>query len=161
MYTTASKIVDQPGLQHLLASWRVLPVDIVFSNGCFDLVHLGHVDYLEKAAACGNRLIIGLNSDASVSRLKGPSRPLLDAYARARLLAALEFVDAVCIFEEDTPANLISLIQPDVLVKGSDYAIEDIVGAKEVLAKGGRVERIDFVEGYSTSKIVQQIRETP
>lgn len=161
MYRTASKIVDRIALQRLLASWRIAPVEIVFSNGCFDLLHLGHVDYLEKAAACGDKLVIGLNSDASVRRLKGLHRPLQDEQARARILAALEFVDAVVIFGEDTPADLISLVQPDVLVKGADYALEDIVGGREVLDRGGRVERIEFVEGHSTTSIVERIRQQP
>jgi len=132
---------------------------VVFTNGVFDLVHIGHITYMAKAAELGDKLIIGLNSDASVKRIKGPSRPVNDQANRAALLAALFFVDAVVVFEEDTPFNLISSLLPDILVKGADYAIENIVGAKEVIANGGEVKTINFVEGYSSTSIIKKIKE--
>ncbi|MDR1346609.1 MAG: D-glycero-beta-D-manno-heptose 1-phosphate adenylyltransferase [Bacteroidales bacterium] len=124
---------------------------MVFTNGCFDILHAGHVTCLAKARQLGDMLVVGLNSDASVRRLKGTSRPLNPEAARAQLLASLLFVDAVILFEEDTPLQLIEAIQPDILTKGSDYAIENIVGAKEVLARGGQVCTVELVKGYSTS----------
>jgi rfaE bifunctional protein nucleotidyltransferase chain/domain len=133
---------------------------VVFTNGCFDLLHLGHVDYLEKARALGDFLVIGLNTDDSVSRFKGPERPLQDQKSRARILAALQFVDLVVFFNEDTPLNLISELVPDILVKGSDYLAENIVGADVVKKAGGKVETIDFVPGYSTTRIVEKIKRT-
>ncbi len=131
--------------------------DVVFTNGCFDILHAGHIAYLEKARLLGNFLIVGLNSDESVSRLKGASRPINNERDRADVLSALEAVDAVIIFGEDTPKDLIEFLNPDILVKGSDYDIQDIVGASYVLANGGRVETIDFVHGKSTSRIIERI----
>ena len=130
----------------------------MFSNGCFDILHCGHVEYLAKAAAFGDVMIIGLNTDASVKRLKGPSRPVNDEYARAFVLAGLEFVSAVVLFDEDTPYNLIKKVQPDFLVKGSDYKPENIVGYDIVTAKGGKVVTVDLVEGYSTTKTIEKMR---
>ncbi|MDR1113437.1 MAG: D-glycero-beta-D-manno-heptose 1-phosphate adenylyltransferase [Bacteroidales bacterium] len=124
---------------------------VVFTNGCFDILHAGHVTCLAKARQLGDMLVVGLNSDASVQRLKGASRPANPEAARAQLLASLLFVDVVILFEEDTPLQLIEAIQPDILAKGSDYAIENIVGAKEVLARGGQVHTIKLVEGYASS----------
>lgn len=132
---------------------------IVFSNGCFDILHLGHVEYLCKASQEGEILILGLNSDASVKRLKGEARPINDQRARALVLSSLQCVDAVVIFEEDTPLNLIKRIEPDVLIKGGDYSIDTIVGAKEVLERGGKVKTIELVEGYSSSKIIEKSKE--
>lgn len=143
-------------LQARLHGWRLKNNKIVFTNGCFDILHLGHVDYLERARALGDKLIVGLNTDASVRRLKGPNRPVQDETARARVLAALLSVDAVVLFDEDTPLELITALMPDVLVKGKDYAIADIVGAKEVLAAGGRVEAVELVDGYSTTDILNR-----
>lgn len=132
---------------------------IVFTNGCFDILHKGHVDYLAKAADKGDILIVAVNSDDSVKRLgKSPSRPIQDENARAFLIAALESVSFVLIFNEDTPFEIISQLIPNVLVKGSDYVIENIVGADVVIKNGGKVETIDFIEGYSTSKIEQKIK---
>jgi len=159
MPSTTSKIVSLPQLLQLLTWWRNNGEEIVFTNGCFDLLHLGHVDYLERASLMGTKLIIGLNSDDSVRRLKGLSRPLLDEYARARLLAALECVAAVTIFTEDTPLELIKAVLPDVLAKGNDYTVEEVAGSKEVIEAGGRVELVPLVKGYSTSRIVQKIKE--
>src|SRR5690606_8770159 len=131
---------------------------IVFTNGCFDIVHLGHIDYLEKARALGDKLVLGLNTDASVSALKGAARPVVDETARARLMAAMEFVDAVILFSEPTPLQLIQTISPDILVKGDDYTVENIVGADFVTSNGGEVKTIPLVKGYSTSTIIEKIR---
>lgn len=131
---------------------------VVFTNGCFDILHLGHVDYLEKSSLSGTKLIVGVNSDRSVKELKGPERPVNSAYARARLIAALGFVSMVIIFDEDTPLDLIKNLQPDVLMKGNDYTIETIVGAKEVLAYGGQVLTIPLVPDYSTTGIIQKLK---
>jgi rfaE bifunctional protein nucleotidyltransferase chain/domain len=129
---------------------------IVFTNGCFDILHLGHVHYLSAAKDLGDILVIGLNSDDSVKRLKGENRPMNTQYARALLLAALQFVDFVIVFDEDTPLNLIQQITPHVLVKGGDYKIEDVVGAEWVMAHGGKVEIVDFVEGYSSTNLIKK-----
>lgn len=158
-YSTAQKIKSREALQRIVLAWRVKNSKLVFTNGCFDILHLGHVDYLEKARKLGDRLILGLNSDASVRRLqKGAERPLQDENSRARIMASLEFVDAVCLFDEDTPLALINALRPDILVKGDDYAIDDIVGAKEVQAWGGEVKTIPLVQGYSTTQIVNKIK---
>jgi len=146
-------------LQVLLQEWREANQKIVFTNGCFDIVHLGHIDYLEKARLKGDKLVVGLNSDASVKRLKGASRPIISEYPRARMLAALAFVDAVVFFEEDMPLSLIEAIKPDILTKGDDYTPENIVGADFVIGRGGRVETIALVKGYSTSQIIEKIKE--
>ena len=131
---------------------------IVFTNGCFDLLHPGHVSYLEEAASLGDVLILGLNTDASVSRLKGANRPIQDERARCILLAALESVSAVCLFDEETPLRLIESVLPDILVKGGDYKEEDIVGADVVKSRGGEVKSLQFLEGYSTSQIISKIK---
>ena len=131
---------------------------MVFTNGCFDILHLGHIDYLEKARAIGDKLVVGLNSDDSVRRLKGESRPVNDITARSRMLAALDFVDAVVPFEEDTPLALISELLPDVLIKGDDYQIENIVGSDVVIQNGGSVETIALVKGYSTTSIINKLK---
>lgn len=157
---SSSKIFSQPALQAKLTEWRNAAERVVFTNGCFDLLHLGHIDYLEKASQLGDRLIIGINSDTSVRRLKGESRPLQAEVDRARLLAALAFVDAVVLFEEDTPQELITYVQPDVLVKGNDYTIGNIVGADFVLEKGGQVRTISLVEGCSTTALVNKIKSS-
>ena len=133
---------------------------IVFTNGCFDILHAGHVDYLAKAKAKGNILIIGLNTDESVSKIKGPLRPIISEDERAFVLSNLRSVDYVTLFNEETPWELISKIIPDVLVKGSDWSVENIVGSDIVLANGGTVEPIDFVVEQSTSKIVAKIKES-
>jgi rfaE bifunctional protein nucleotidyltransferase chain/domain len=145
-------------LEWQLSVWRFHEHKIVFTNGCFDILHLGHIDYLAKAAAEGSLLIVGLNSDDSVKRIKGNNRPITDQRSRAMALAALGFVDAVVIFDEDTPKELINTVQPDVLVKGKDYEEKDIVGADIVRKKGGEVVTMDIVEGYSTSAIIDKIK---
>lgn len=141
-----------------IALWNEGGEKIVFTNGVFDLVHRGHVDYLAKARDLGDRLIIGVNTDTSVSRLKGPHRPIQDEYSRMLILASFEFVDAVILFGDQTPYELIKMVQPDVLVKGSDYKAEDIVGYDIVTAKGGQVKTIDFIPGFSTSLIEKKIK---
>ena len=143
----------------LLKTWKTLNKKIVFTNGCFDILHRGHADYLARAASLGDVLAVGLNTDKSVRKLKGSSRPIVDEYSRAFLLSSFLFVDAVILFDEDTPFDLIHFIQPDILVKGSDYKEENIVGADIVKAKGGSIITIDFVPGFSTTSIVNRITE--
>lgn len=133
---------------------------VVFSNGCFDIIHRGHVEYLAKAASLGDYFVIGLNTDKSVRGLKGPSRPVNDEMARGLVLASMQFVDKVILFDEDTPCELIKQVQPDILVKGSDYRPEEIVGYDIVMAKGGKVVTIDLVEGYSTTAMINRIKES-
>jgi rfaE bifunctional protein nucleotidyltransferase chain/domain len=154
----SDKIVNLDTLKSNVDFWQSEGEKVVFSNGVFDLLHIGHITYLAKAANLGEKLIIGLNSDSSVTRLKGEGRPVNDQSNRAALLAALFFVDAVVLFEEDTPLELISAILPDVLVKGADYTVDNIVGAKEVIANGGEVLTIDMVEGYSSTSIIEKIK---
>ena len=156
--TLLDKISDLPTLKGKVSAWQSEGKKVVFTNGVFDLLHIGHITYMAKASELGDKLIIGLNSDSSVKRIKGDDRPVNDQDSRAALLAALFFVDAIVLFEEDTPLNLICNLLPDILVKGADYAVENIVGAKEVLANGGEVKTIDFVEGYSSTSIIQKIR---
>ncbi len=138
-------------------SWQLHNEKVVFTNGCFDILHLGHIDYLTKAADLGDRLIIAVNTDASVSTLKGPSRPIIDEETRAMKLASLVFVDAVILFGEETPLKLITEVRPNVLVKGGDYTIDTIVGASEVQDNGGEVVVIPFLEGHSTTSVVNKI----
>lgn len=154
---TAGKIKPVEEAKKLRQQWCDNYEKVVFTNGCFDLLHLGHVDYLEKAKNLGHRLIVGLNTDASVRRFKGDARPLQDQVSRARVMAALQFVDVVVLFDEDTPMQLIESLVPDVLVKGDDYLAENIVGADIVKKAGGEVKTITFVEGYSTTGIVNKI----
>ena len=154
---TKDKILTRAELPAVLADWRARGRRVVFTNGCFDLLHLGHVDYLEHARHLGDALVVGLNTDASVGALK-PGRPLQDQAGRARVLAALAFVDAVVLFDEPTPLALIEAVQPDVLVKGDDYALDGIVGHESVLKRGGQVLTVPLVAGYSTSRIVERIR---
>lgn len=160
MEKTSDKIKTLAEATMQVAEWKAKGEKVVFTNGCFDLVHLGHVDYLEKAKNLGDRLVVGLNTDASISCFKGPQRPLQDELSRSRIMASLQFVDLVVLFNEDTPLNLISTMIPDVLVKGSDYLAENIVGADVVKQNGGEVKTIDFVSGYSTTRIVEKIKNT-
>jgi D-beta-D-heptose 7-phosphate kinase/D-beta-D-heptose 1-phosphate adenosyltransferase len=141
-----------------LKKWKSDNETIVFTNGCFDILHHGHVDSLQKSADLGTKLIVGLNSDKSVKMLKGEGRPVLDEQARAILLAAFVFVDAVVIFEEETPAELIAQVIPDVLVKGKQYEIHEIAGHDTVLNNGGKVETLDLVPGISTSELIKKIK---
>jgi rfaE bifunctional protein nucleotidyltransferase chain/domain len=151
---------DLNALSELLLQWKSANQKIVFTNGCFDILHRGHVDYLAKAADLGDVLIIGLNTDQSVSAIKGPHRPIQDQESRLQILASLAFVDAVILFDEPTPYELIKLVQPDVLVKGSDYQAENIVGYDIVKAKGGSINTLDFIPGFSTSGIESKIKQT-
>ena len=153
------KIYPLNAMLHKLAQIRLTGTTISFTNGVFDILHTGHIASLSQAAAEASFLIVGLNSDASVKRLKGNERPINNQHARALVLASLIIVDAVVIFDEDTPLDLITAILPDVLVKGGDYTIEQIVGAKEVLANGGRVVINEMVEGFSTTGIIDKIRK--
>lgn len=152
------KIGDLQATKTKIDFWKREGDKVVFTNGVFDLLHIGHITYMAKAANLGDRLVVGLNADSSVKRIKGEGRPINDQANRAALLAALFFVDAVVIFEEDTPINLISTLLPDILVKGSDYTIDTIVGAKEVIANGGEVKTIDLVDGYSSTSIIKRIQ---
>lgn len=154
----SNKICSQweDGMKHI-DKWKNNNESIVFTNGCFDILHVGHIHYLKEAKSLGDRLVLGLNSDASVKKLKGESRPINNQIDRAVMIAALEMVDLVMIFEEDDPLNLITLIKPDVLVKGGDWKIEQIVGAKEVISNGGKVKSLSFLDGYSTTSLIDKI----
>jgi len=151
------KIQNWQQIEATVDHWKNDHQTIVFTNGCFDLLHYGHIHYLADAKDCGDKLIIGLNSTASVARLKGAHRPINDELTRQHLLAALDFVDAVVAFETDTPLALIKLVMPDILVKGGDWQPHQIVGSTEVLANGGEVKSLPFVEGYSTTNIEAKI----
>lgn len=153
-----NKILQPEQLNRLLAIWKFKDQKIVFTNGCFDLLHAGHIDYLLKAAELGDVLIIGLNGDDSVQRLKGKNRPLNNQKARALVLASLAFVTAVVIFDEDTPYELIREIQPDVLVKGNDYKVEEIAGHDIVLGRGGQVVTLELLPGYSTTALIEKLK---
>ncbi len=153
------KICTRDVLVHRRNGWKTVGRKIVFTNGCFDILHHGHLDYLAKAASLGNILVVGVNTDASVKRLKGDERPLTHQEDRAFQLASLMFVDAVCMFDEDTPKDLIEALKPDVLAKGGDYTIDTIVGADFVLNNGGQVEVIPFVQGYSTTSLIERIKK--
>lgn len=154
-----SKILSGDALQKAMNRWRFYEKKIVFTNGCFDILHYGHIDYLSKAKDLGDILIVGLNTDSSVKKLKGNNRPIQDENSRAHILASLQFIDAVVLFDEDTPYNLISLIKPDILVKGSDYKAEEIVGYDILKTYNGEVRTIDFVPGYSTTAIEEKIKK--
>jgi len=145
---------------NLLQTWRFKEEKIVFTNGCFDLVHRGHLEYLASAASMGNKMILGLNTDASVQKLKGLDRPINDEYSRALLLASLGYIDMIIFFGEQTPYDLINFVQPDILVKGSDYNAEDIVGYDIVKGKGGEIKTLDFIEGFSSTGIINKIIRT-
>jgi len=153
-----NKINSRSVLPQLRGIWSLKSKRVVFTNGCFDIVHRGHIEYLAQARALGATLVVGLNSDASVRRLKGSSRPLQDERTRAMVLASLQFVSHVFLFDEDTPYELIKEVQPDILVKGADYKPEDIVGYDIVKAKGGEVVTIPLVEGYSTTNVVAKMK---
>jgi rfaE bifunctional protein nucleotidyltransferase chain/domain len=151
---SASKIVELSAAIEQAETWRQEGEKIVFTNGCFDILHIGHVDYLEKSRLLGHRLILGLNTDQSIRRIKGDQRPIVEQYPRARVMAALWFVDLVIFFEEDTPIRLIEAIKPDILVKGDDYTFERIIGADFVIKQGGSVKTVPLVKGFSTSNII-------
>jgi rfaE bifunctional protein nucleotidyltransferase chain/domain len=156
---TSDKICELSEAIQRRGEWKLQSEQVVFTNGCFDILHLGHVDYLEKARLTGTKMIVAVNSDASVRTLKGPERPVNNEYARARIIASLQFVDLVIVFNEETPLELINELLPDILVKGDDYSIETIVGAKEVIAAGGQVKTIPLVPSYSTTGIIQKLKQ--
>ena len=141
-----------------LKIWKIKNYKLVFTNGCFDLIHRGHIDSLLKSSQFGDKLIVGLNTDLSVKLLKGEQRPLMDENSRAVIIAAMQMVDAVILFNEETPYELIKLVQPDVLVKGNEYTVEEIAGHDVVLGRGGAVERIELTEGFSTSALIGKIK---
>jgi D-beta-D-heptose 7-phosphate kinase/D-beta-D-heptose 1-phosphate adenosyltransferase len=153
-----NKIFTLNELTQQLNRWRLLNKKIVFTNGVFDILHEGHIASLGEAALYGHKLIVAINSDASVKRLKGESRPVYNEGSRTLLMASLVMVDAVILFEEDTPLNLISTILPDVLVKGGDYSLDQIVGAKEVMANGGEVKILPILDGFSTTGIIEKMK---
>ncbi len=151
-----NKIIDKSLLKTIIKEQK--NKKIVFTNGCFDIIHRGHVNYLAQAADYGDLLIVGLNSDKSVKKIKGNNRPVKDEKTRAEILAALEFINYVIIFDEETPEQLIKLIKPNILIKGGDYKISEIVGGDFVISNGGRVVTIDFIKGHSTTDIINKIK---
>jgi rfaE bifunctional protein nucleotidyltransferase chain/domain len=155
-----NKIVSFSEASRLIKSWQEEGQKVVFTNGCFDLLHQGHIHYLCEAAALGNKLVLGLNSDASVRILKGPLRPINNEKSRAEMLACFFFIDLVVLFEEETPEKLITTITPDILVKGGDYTVKDIVGAEHVIKNGGKVLPLSFVDGFSSTDIINKIKKT-
>ena len=155
-----SKIYSWDQIIKQCAVWRFKEKKIVFTNGCFDILHLGHIEYLAKSLDLGNVLIVGLNSDNSVKKIKGTNRPINDEHARASILASLSFVHAVVLFNQETPYELIRTIQPDILVKGEDYNIEQIVGNDIIRAGGGKIKTIELTPGYSTTGMIKKIKES-
>ena len=147
-------------MRNKIALWKTHGKIIVFTNGCFDLLHVGHISLFESAKEYGDKLIIGLNSDKSLERIKGNSRPIISQYNRAKVLSSIKFVDAICLFEEDTPEILIKIIKPDYLVKGADYEENEIVGASFIKSYGGKVIRIPLIENHSSSSIINKIRNS-
>lgn len=152
-----TKILSRIEVVRKVAQWRNIGKSVAFTNGCFDILHQGHIYSLSQAAEQADLLIVGLNSDASTRRLKGPARPVNNEQSRALILASLVMIDAVVIFEEDTPLDLILSIQPDVLVKGGDYTVDQVAGAKEVIASGGKVVINPILEGFSTTSLISKI----
>ena len=152
-----AKLLTPDAAADIVKCWKLQGKKVVFTNGCFDILHAGHVQYLEKAKASGDMLIVGVNSDASVKQLKGNDRPLVTAIDRCTVLAALEAVDATVIFDEDTPAEIIETLLPNILVKGADWPIDKIVGAETVLEHGGEVKTVELLEGRSTTSIIERI----
>jgi len=159
MNRTEHKVKEREEARMLVSSWKDQGLEVVFTNGCFDILHLGHIDYLEKSREKGDRLMVAVNTDKSVKQLKGENRPVNDEVARARIIAALEFVDLVVLFGEETPMELIKQILPDILVKGNDYEVSNIIGADVVIEHGGRVETIELVDGYSTTGIIEKLKK--
>jgi rfaE bifunctional protein nucleotidyltransferase chain/domain len=155
-----SKILTPEALNTQVKNWRLAGEKIVFTNGCFDLIHLGHIDYLARAKDLGGKLIVGLNSDSSISNLKGPNRPIKDQRSRAILLASMQFIDALVLFSDRTPIQLINSVSPDILVKGGDYVVAKIIGYDFVTSYGGKVVALKFVAGYSSTKMIEQIIKT-
>ena len=155
-----SKIFSLDKLKNQVNTWKKAGEEVVFTNGCFDIIHRGHIEVLARTADLGDKLIIGLNSDQSIQKLKGEGRPIIDEQSRAILLAALSFVDAIVLFSEDTPLKLISALLPDVLVKGGDYEIETIVGHEIVQQNGGEVKVVPFLDGFSSTTIIDKIKNS-
>ena len=155
-----SKIFSPDDLKNQVNAWKQAGEEVVFTNGCFDIIHRGHIEVLAQTADLGDRLIIGLNSDTSTQKLKGKNRPIIEEQSRAILLASLEFVDAVILFSEDTPLKLISALLPDVLAKGGDYEIETIVGHEIIQQNGGELILVPFVDGFSSTTIIEKIKNS-
>jgi len=155
-----NKIFSLESLKTQVESWKETGEKVVFTNGCFDILHQGHIEVLARTADLGSKLIIGLNSDSSIQKLKGENRPIIQQQSRAILLASFSFVDAVVLFSEETPINLISTLLPDVLAKGGDYEIETIVGHEIVQKNGGKVILVPFVDGFSSTTIIEKIRKS-
>ena len=158
--TLNSKVYNLDALTNQVEQWKMAGKKVVFTNGCFDIIHRGHIEVLARTADLGDKLIIGLNSDQSIQKLKGKDRPVIDEQSRAILLAALSFVDAIVLFSEDTPLKLISALLPDVLAKGGDYEIETIVGHEIVQKNGGKVKLVPFVDGFSSTNIIDKIKKS-
>lgn len=158
-HSIPSKILTTEELKRKVAQWRFLGKTIAFTNGCFDILHAGHIASLSEAAKVADILIVGLNADSSVKGLKGPGRPVNNEDSRALLLASLSLVDAIVLFSDPTPVELIKLVMPDFLVKGGDYKIEEIAGAREVLAAGGKVLINPIVEGFSTTSLIEKLKQ--
>jgi cytidyltransferase-like protein len=155
----SNKILNNTQLSEKVNAWKLEEKTIVFTNGCFDILHKGHLEILTASASFGDVLVVGINTDNSVKRLKGPLRPVNDESFRSIMLASIQYVDAVILFDEETPINLITLLEPDVLVKGGDYSVEQIVGAESVLKRGGEVKIVPIVKGFSTTKIIETIQK--
>ena len=155
-----NKIYPLQELENKVNAWKQAGEEVVFTNGCFDIIHRGHIEVLAQTADLGDRLIIGLNSDSSIQKLKGEDRPIIDEQSRAILISALSFVDAVILFPEETPINLISTLLPDVLAKGGDYEIETIVGHEIIQNNGGKVKLVPFVDGFSSTTIIEKIKNS-
>ena len=153
-----AKIFNIKNLSQIINQWRLNGDKIVFTNGCFDLIHLGHLEILARSADLGDKLIVGINSDESIKKIKGNSRPIIEEDSRAKQLAAIEFIDAVILFNEDTPYNLINILKPDVLTKGGDYKKNDIVGNQLINKDQGEVVIIPLTQGYSTTSILEKIK---
>ena len=158
MFDLNDKIMSANTLKKTCFRWRFFGKKIVFTNGCFDIIHQGHINYLIEAKKMGGKLVVGLNSDSSVQKIKGNNRPIQDENSRAKILASLGFIDAVILFKEETPQKLIQNIRPDILIKGSDYLVNEIKGSEYVLSYGGTVKTIELTSNYSTSKIIKKIK---
>ena len=154
-----NKIFSLKDLEDKVTSWKQSGKEVVFTNGCFDIIHRGHIKMLAQAADLGDRFIIGLNSDSSIQNLKGKNRPIIDQQSRAILLASLSFVDAVILFSDETPINLINTLKPDILAKGGDYEISTIVGNEVIQENGGQVILIPFLDGFSSTTIIDKIKK--
>ena len=155
-----NKIFSENNLITQVTTWRKSGEKIVFTNGCFDIIHRGHIEVLARSADLGNKLIVGLNSDSSIQKLKGKGRPIIDEHSRAILLAGLDFIDAIILFSEETPLNLITTLKPDILAKGGDYKINTIVGHEIVQKNGGEVILVPFVDGFSSTNLINKIKNS-